>query len=117
MAMGLIGRDGRALPLQLEDETAPANGFATERVLVLSEAREFFTFVNVDEEPVPSLLRGFSAPVTLTDGLSDADLLLLLQHDTDPFNRWEAGQRLALARLLASVRGVFFFKQKAAYEM
>jgi aminopeptidase N len=105
MAMGLIGRDGRALPLQLEDETAPAGGLATERVLVLSEAREFFTFVNVDEEPVPSLLRGFSAPVTLVDGLSDADLLLLLQHDTDPFNRWEAGQRLALARLLASVRG------------
>jgi len=92
--------------LRLEDEAPPASGsFSTERVLVLSEAREFFTFVNVDEEPVPSLLRGFSAPVTLVDGLSDADLLLLLQHDTDPFNRWEAGQRLALARLLASVRG------------
>ncbi len=106
MAMGLIGRDGRPLPLQLEDEAAPTSGaFATDRVLVLSEAREFFTFVNVDEEPVPSLLRGFSAPVTLVDGLSDADLLLLLQHDTDPFNRWEAGQRLALARLLNTVRG------------
>ncbi|HUG26392.1 aminopeptidase N [Piscinibacter sp.] len=105
MAMGLIGRDGRPLSLQLEDEALPASGsFPTERVLVLSEAREFFTFINVDEEPVPSLLRGFSAPVTLVDGLSDADLLTLLQNDPDPFNRWEAGQRLALNRLLAAVR-------------
>ena len=46
--------------------------------------------------PVPSLLRGFSAPVCLADGLGDAELLVLLRHDSDPFNRWEAGQRLAL---------------------
>jgi aminopeptidase N len=101
LALGLIARDGRALPLQLEDEAA--NGAATERVLVLEEARSFFTFVNVDSEPVPSLLRGFSAPVVLTDGLSDADLLIRLQHDTDPFNRWEAGQRLGLTRLLGAL--------------
>ena len=53
----------------------------------------------------PSLLRGFSAPVTLVDGLADADLLVLLGHDPDPFNRWEAGQRLALGRLIDAVRG------------
>ena len=100
LAIGLIGRDGAALPVQLEDE--PASTAAAERLLVLEEARSFFTFVNVDVEPVPSLLRGFSAPVILADGLSDADLLVLLQHDTDPFNRWEAGQRLALSRLLAA---------------
>ncbi|HEY2928085.1 aminopeptidase N [Piscinibacter sp.] len=106
MAMGLLGRDGRALPLQLEDEAPPASGSGPlERVLVLSETRNFFTFVNLDEEPVPSLLRGFSAPVTLVDGLGDAELLILLQHDADPFNRWEAGQRLALERLLAAVKG------------
>ncbi|HRI18791.1 MAG TPA: aminopeptidase N, partial [Burkholderiaceae bacterium] len=102
LALGLVGRDGRALPLQLEDEPATST---TERVLVLQDSRSFFTFVNVDVEPVPSLLRGFSAPVILVDGLSDADLLTLLQHDADPFNRWEAGQRLALNRLLAAVRG------------
>jgi aminopeptidase N len=45
---------------------------------------------------VPSLLRGFSAPVVLEDGLSAADLLILLAHDSDPFNQWEAGQRLML---------------------
>jgi aminopeptidase N len=104
LAIGLVGRDGRALPVRLEDEAAPSGAAATERVLVLTEPRSFFTFVDVDVEPVPSLLRGFSAPVVLADGLHDADLLLLLQHDADPFNRWEAGQRLALSRLLAAVR-------------
>ena len=105
LSIGLIACDGRALPVQLEDEPADAPAAArTERVLVLEEARSFFTFVNVDAEPVPSLLRGFSAPVTLVDGLTDADLLVLLQHDTDPFARWEAGQRLALSRLLAAAR-------------
>ncbi len=102
LALGLVGRDGRALPVQLEDEPATT---ATQRVLLVQDKRSFFTFVNLDVEPVPSLLRGFSAPVMLVDGLSDADLLTLLQHDSDPFNRWEAGQRLALNRLLASVRG------------
>ncbi len=101
LALGLVGRDGRALPVQLEDE-APTG--ATERVLLVEDKRCFFTFVNLDVEPVPSLLRGFSAPVTLVDGLSDADLLVLLQHDSDPFNRCEAGQRLALNRILAGVR-------------
>jgi aminopeptidase N len=102
MALGLVARDGRALPLQLEDEPPTA---ATERVLVLDETKNFFTFVNVDAEPVPSLLRGFSAPVILAEPLSDADLLVLLQHDGDAFNRWEAGQRLALERLLGAIRG------------
>jgi len=101
MALGLLTRDGRALPLQLEDETETA---VTERVLVLDDSKSFFTFVNIDSEPVPSLLRGFSAPVILAEPRADADLLVLLQHDSDPFNRWEAGQRLALHRLLAAIR-------------
>jgi aminopeptidase N len=101
VAMGLLGRSGRPLPLQLEGEAAPVG---TERVLVLDDKHAYYTFVNVDEEPVPSLLRGFSAPVNLTDGLGDAELLTLLAHDTDPFNRWEAGQRLALHRLIAAVK-------------
>ncbi|MEO8310897.1 MAG: aminopeptidase N [Caldimonas sp.] len=102
LAMGLVGRDGRALALRLEDEAAGAT--ATSRVLVLDDNRSFFTFVEVDQPPVLSLLRGFSAPVVLVDGLSDDDLLILLRHDGDPFNRWEAGQRIALHRLLAAVR-------------
>ena len=102
LAMGLLTRDGHALPLQLEGEAQPVG---IERVLVLSEQKSFFTFIHVDAEPVPSLLRGFSAPIILADGLSDAELLTLLQHDTDPFNRWEAAQRVTLNRLLAAVQG------------
>ena len=99
---GLLAADGRALPLQLAggDDTGAA---PTQRLLVLDAARASFTFVNVDAEPVPSLLRGFSAPVVLDDGLDDPALLVLLEHDSDPFNRWDAGQRLALRRLLDAI--------------
>jgi aminopeptidase N len=103
VAMGLLTRDGRPIALRLEGEAAPAQD-VFERVLVLDATRNFFTFVDVDAEPVPSLLRGFSAPVQLSDNLADADLLTLLQHDSDAFNRWEAAQRMALARLLAALR-------------
>lgn len=102
VAMGLIGRDGLPLPLQLVGESAPVG---TDRVLVLHEATQRYEFVGLEVEPVPSLLRGFSAPVILEDTLSDAELLILLAHDCDPFNRWEAGQRLALNRLLAAIKG------------
>ena len=102
LAIGLVGRDGQAMRLRLEDE--PESAASPSRVLVLDETRSFFTFVDVDQPPVLSLLRGFSAPVTLVDGLSDADLLVLLRHDSDPFNRWEAGQRLAMNRLLPAIR-------------
>jgi aminopeptidase N len=98
----LFGAHGQALALQLQDEAA-AGG--TERLLVLDRPQCSFTFVDVAEPPVPSLLRGFSAPVALHDGLDDAALLTLLAHDTDPFNRWEAGQRLGLRRLLAALLG------------
>jgi aminopeptidase N len=99
LAMGLIARDGTALPLRLDGE-AEAPG--KHRVLVLNAAHSRYTFTDIDSAPVPSLLRGFSAPVILSDDLGDADLLVLLQHDSDPFSRWEAGQRLALNRLLAA---------------
>ncbi len=99
--MALFDAEGRALPLQLEGESAPGGA---ERLLVLDQAERSFHFVGLQGEPVPSLLRGFSAPVTLDDGLGDAALLTLLAHDTDPFNRWEAGQRLSLHRLLSALQ-------------
>lgn len=101
VALGLLSQQGQALPLQLQGESAPAG---TERVLVLDGAEQDFVFTGVTSAPVPSLLRGFSAPVLLDDGLSDAELLVLLQHDSDAFNRWEASQRLALNRILGAVR-------------
>ena len=93
LALGLLGADGSDLPLQLADETVSAG---SSRVIVLTQARESITFVNVDGPPVPSILRGFSAPVALDFDYSDAQLLTLLAFDSDPFNRWEAGQRLVL---------------------
>ena len=91
--LGLLAQDGSALPLQWPGEDAPG---AASRTVVLSESSVQLTFVNVDSAPVPSLLRGFSAPVVLDVDYTDAELLTLLAHDSDAFNRWEAGQRLAL---------------------
>jgi aminopeptidase N len=98
--MGLVGPDGQDMPLQLDGE-AQATGHT--RTLVLTQASERFKFVNVAQQPVPSFLRGFSAPVILALDYSDAELLHLLAHDSDPFNRWEAGQRLMLRRALGFV--------------
>jgi aminopeptidase N len=102
VAMGLVAADGRNLNLQLEGQLNP---LGHETVLVLAEHTQTFTFVHVPVEPVPSLLRGFSAPVVLDAELSDEALFTLLSHDLDPFNRWEAAQKLALRRLLAAVAG------------
>ncbi len=102
VAMGLVAHDGRNLNLHLEGEAMPI-GHNT--VLVLSEPVQTFTFVHVPVEPVPSLLRGFSAPVVLEAELGDDALFTLLAHDLDPFNRWEAAQKLALRRMLAAVQG------------
>ena len=98
--LGLLDTAGHALPLQLAGEDAP---HGTTRTLVLTEPSQSFTFVDIDAAPVPSLLRGFSAPVILEDEASDAQLLTLLAHDTDPFNRWEAGQRLVLRAAIAAI--------------
>ena len=100
--MGLVGADGAAQPLQLEGENEPKG---TDRVLELREGTQRFTFLGLEREPVPSLLRGFSAPVKLDAGYSDDDLAVLMAHDEDAFTRWDAGQRLATNVLLARVRG------------
>lgn len=90
VALGLLYADGREIP-------------NSARTVVLSETQTEVVFEGVVSEPVPSLLRGFSAPVVLRYDYSDAELLTLLAHDSDPFNRWEAGQRLALKRALAAI--------------
>ncbi len=95
VAVGLLAADGRDLPLTIDGED-----LGTTAVLELTEAEQSFVFTGVREQPTPSLLRNFSAPVILQYGYSDADLLHLFSHDSDPVNRWEAGQRLAMGRLL-----------------
>lgn len=97
VSMMLFDAQGQALPLQLYGENQPQG---TERVLQLRQEQESFVFQDISAEPVPSLLRGFSAPVRLEMEYTDAELSFLLAHDTDPYSRWEAGQRLAVRLIL-----------------
>ena len=105
VAVGLLNAQGQDLPLQLENATATdeieVHTVPTTVVLELTESTQHFTFTGIEHAPVPSLLRNFSAPVVLEYDYSDDELAFLLAHDSDPFNRWEAGQRLATRRLLA----------------
>ncbi len=71
-----------------------------EKVLSVKRPEEKFLFDGLKSKPAPSLLRGFSAPVVLSYPYSEEDLLHLMAHDDDPFNRWEAGQRLAASTIL-----------------
>ena len=91
--LGLLGQQGQALPLRLQGESAAAG---QSRVFSITEAEQVLTFVDVEEQPLPSLLRGFSAPVKLSFPYSRDQLMFLMQHDSDGFNRWEAGQQLSV---------------------
>jgi aminopeptidase N len=88
--MALLDASGARLPLRLTGEGQAAGH---ERVLLLREETARFCFEDVDAPPVPSLLRGFSAPVQLDDGLTLADRLHLLRHDDDAVVRWQAARR------------------------
>jgi len=104
LRMGLVGADGD-LALRLGDE-AKGNGVATERVLELRERVHEFVFVDVAEKPIPSLLRGFSAPVKLRFDRSRADLAVLARRDSDGFGRWDAAQALAVQVLEEQVKAI-----------
>ncbi|GLK69933.1 aminopeptidase N [Ancylobacter dichloromethanicus] len=101
LAIGLVGPDGRDLPLALDDGSNAERG-----VLLVTKPRQSFVFRDVPHRPVPSLNRGFSAPVKLSSDLSTADLLFLARHDSDPFNRFDATQTLALSHLLEATSAV-----------
>jgi aminopeptidase N len=102
VAVGLLDSSGRDMPLHLAPRVNSPDA-PTTAILELTEERQTFVFHQVGECPVPSLLRNFSAPVVLTYEYTDAELAFLMEHDSDPFNRWEAGQRLATRRLLVLV--------------
>lgn len=93
LALGLLDSQGREFALILEGE-APST--QTTRVLAVTEAKQRFVFTGITEKPLPSLLRGFSAPVKLQYPYSRDQLMFLMQHDSDGFNRWEAGQQLSV---------------------
>lgn len=89
ISLGLLSQQGETL---LESQ-----------LVVLTKTHQSVVFENIQQAPVPSLLRGFSAPIQLVYDYTNDDLLTLLAHDTDPFNRWEAAQRLCLTSALASL--------------
>jgi len=117
VAVGLLGKDGKELTLKLDTGTrgqgekeitksaiaTRGRGDTGTMVLELKKAEETFVFTEVPEEPVPSLLRGFSAPVKVKSDLSDDERLFLMAHDSDEFNRWDAGQQFAAKLLLELV--------------
>ena len=98
LSLGLVGKDGRDLPLKLS-----ADGAISDTVVVLADAVATFEFVDVDERPVLSINRGFSAPIKLVNGLSADDLAFLAAHDSDPFNRWQAVQAISMRLLVDNV--------------
>lgn len=95
--VGLLDEQGQAILLRLQNDSSEP---VLSKVLALTETSQTFTFTQVPTQPIPSLLRNFSAPVRLEYAYSDADLMFLMQHDSDAFNRWDAGQRLAMRTFL-----------------
>ena len=96
--MGLLNAVGQALPLSMDDGQSPH-----ERVLECTDIEQSWTFTGIDAEPIPSLLRDFSAPVRLHYDASFEQLVLLASADSDPFNRWQAGQEVARRVLITQI--------------
>ncbi|MEM8775330.1 MAG: aminopeptidase N [Pseudomonadota bacterium] len=90
VAVGLIGSDG--------NEVLPT------KVLEVTQAKQSFDFGNLSEKPFASILRGFSAPVIIEKETSKVERAFMLAHDTDAFNKWEAGRVLAHDSLMAMIK-------------
>jgi len=101
IALGLIGADGRDLPLVLADGRKVERG-----VVTLTKPSDSFEFTGIAQRPVPSLNRGFSAPIKLSANLSADDLRFMAARDSDPFNRWQALQTLATTLLIDNVSAI-----------
>ena len=98
---GLLDDNGHGISLQLKGEEKPTS--PTSRVFRIGKEKEEFCFINVPSRPVPSFLRNFSAPVNLSYEYTEEELAFLLAHDDDPFNQWEAGQRLATQSMMVAI--------------
>ncbi|MDO8701009.1 MAG: aminopeptidase N [Undibacterium sp.] len=97
VAVGLLDAQGKDLNLHLDGLSDTSQ---TTLMLELTKASQSFRFTGIAHQPTPSILRNFSAPVVLEYDYTDEELGHLLANDSDPFNRWEAGQRLAMRRLV-----------------
>ena len=91
LRLGLLGSHGNALPFCYDGKTQD------EVLLTYAKTTETFDFTGVTEKPIPSLFRGFSAPIEVKYSYSESDLAVLMGHDTDTFNRFEASEKLMIA--------------------
>ncbi len=98
--LGLLGGDGQEFPLKCGGESVPGG------VVVLRKKKETYTFEDIGERPVASLLRAFSAPVKLNGGASDRDMLALMRSDSDLFNRWQTAQAFALKHMAQMAQAI-----------
>jgi len=100
--VGLLGGDGAALTAALDGESDAASS----RILNLRSAEQTFRFTGVPEKPTPSILREFSAPVTVALDLTDEQRRRLIAHDADAFTRWESAQQYGTALLLDMIGAI-----------
>lgn len=107
--IALLDSQGNEMPLVLEGETSEMA--KTFRMFELSKARHTWVFTGIPTKPVPSLNRGFAAPIILDIKQPEEELALLARADKDPFNRYEAMNRLMMATLLTLVRSILVSKQ------
>src|SRR5690606_6974770 len=98
---GLIGPNGSPMSW-----SGVSGGQVRDDIIALASESITLTFSGVANRPVPSLFRGFSAPVRVTAGLEQDDLLFLARHDSDPFNRWDALQGVAIALMVDAAGGL-----------
>jgi aminopeptidase N len=97
-------KDPRVIPIAVGLLNPNGDEVVKTTVLEMDQAEQSFSFEGLSARPVPSILRGFSAPVILEREMSNAERAFLLAHDTDPFNRWDAGRALARDGLIAMIR-------------
>lgn len=102
LAIGLLDITGKEIPLQLSHEAKPA--VEKTRILEIKQEIESFEFINISAQPVPSVMRNFSAPVKLKINYTDADLQFLVKYDTDGFNQWDAHQQLLIRTIIHKVK-------------
>ncbi|WP_421780366.1 aminopeptidase N [Kiloniella litopenaei] len=102
--VGLLGQNGEELPLKLQGENV--ENASTQRTLRFDREHQTFKFVDLNQHPVPSLNRNFSAPIKLSTKYSTEDLRFLMGHDKDAFSRWDAAQTYASRLMLKMVKSV-----------
>ena len=103
--MGLIDKSGNDMPL-LSERFSDEKAVGSERVLQLKKSIETFVFTDIYEEPVPSVFRGFSAPVIVEADYTDKEFMFLMANDSDTFNRWDAAQQLFFKTVLLLVKDI-----------